>query len=681
MSISLTGWILDIYDLPSGKVAVWVIGEDGTRRRLMMQIPITFYASGNPRQLQYLEQCLEKQVEPYQAFLTHKKEVYHHPSLIPVLAIVGESPAVMRKLFLWVSTQFPNLTYYDVDISTTIRLTALYEIFPLCHCQFQADGDDIESVQPLETRWQLDPSTPPLRMLEIGLEHTPERSLPKQILLKWDRYSIKVDVEPERAMLINLGSILNKYEPDIILTDWGDRWLLQYLEEAGERRNHKIHLNRDMDFNEIRVKAERTYHSYGVMIHKTQQRYLYGRVHIDRYGTIGFGDHGLEGVMETARITGQGLQTAARVSPGTGVSSMQMITALQHDILVPYRSQKAEITRSLSALMESDRGGVIFEPPLGIYQNVASLDYAQLFPTIQMTANLSPETKQPDGTFDKNAPPGIIPMTLRPMLKKRMELKKALEVMNKVDPRYQVYKARSSGIKMVAICLFGYNGFHLAKFGCIEAHEEINRLGRAAILKAKEIAESEGFECLSIYIDGITLKKDGASTPEDFQVVKDRIEQETGLPIALDGVFSWIAFTSSKADERVPVANRYFGCYKGKGGENKLRGVESRRRDSPPWIADFQIRLLAMFAREPDPAKLTLLMPDAIRMIQTEVSQLKAGKIGIAELTISHRISRDVADFRSNSPAARAGAILASKGKIYKAGMVMQFIYINGFSV
>ena len=53
-------------------------------------------------------------------------------------------------------------------------------------------------------------------------------------------------------------------------------------------------------------------------------------------------DYDLEGALETARITALPIQTAARVSPGTGISSMQITTALRNDILVPWRKQQAE---------------------------------------------------------------------------------------------------------------------------------------------------------------------------------------------------------------------------------------------------------------------------------------------------------------------------------------------------
>ena len=35
----------------------------------------------------------------------------------------------------------------------------------------------------------------------------------------------------------------------------------------------------------------------------------------------------------------------------------------------------------------------------------------------------------------------------------------------------------------------------------------------------------------------------------------------TGIPIALDGVFKWVAFLLSKRDARVSVSNQYIGAF------------------------------------------------------------------------------------------------------------------------
>jgi DNA polymerase-2 len=53
---------------------------------------------------------------------------------------------------------------------------------------------------------------------------------------------------------------------------------------------------------------------------------------------------------------------------------------------------------------------------------------------------------------------------------------------------------------------------------------------------------------------------------------------QTGLGVSLDGLYRWSLF-SRLTCERVPVANRILVS---SDGSLKVRGIEVRRRDSPP---------------------------------------------------------------------------------------------------
>jgi DNA polymerase-2 len=79
-------------------------------------------------------------------------------------------------------------------------------------------------------------------------------------------------------------------------------------------------------------------------------------------------------------------------------------------------------------------------------------------------------------------------------------------------------------------------------------------------------------------VDGLWVKKQGYRDVHAFQPLLDEIITRTGLPIALDGIYRWVAFLPSRMDERVPVPNRYFGVFQD--GSLKMRGIEVRRHDT-----------------------------------------------------------------------------------------------------
>ena len=162
----------------------------------------------------------------------------------------------------------------------------------------------------------------------------------------------------------------------------------------------------------------------------------------------------------------------------------------------------------------------------------------------------------------------------------------------------------------------------------------------------------------------------------DFQPVLDEIVERTGLPIALDGIYRWVAFLPSRLNETVPVANRYFGVFQD--GSLKVRGIEARRRDTPLFIAETQMELLELLAQAPEAAALEGCLPAAIRMLRRKLAALRGGRVPPEKLLVSQKLSRSLQEYRSPSPAAIAAAQLESAGKTVKPGQRVRFLYIFG---
>src|SRR5210317_200085 len=97
-----------------------------------------------------------------------------------------------------------------------------------------------------------------------------------------------------------------------------------------------------------------------------------------------FNEYALDGVLEQTRVTGIGAQEMARKSPGAGITAMQMLTALRTDVLVPVVKQQAESRKSLVELIKADKGGLIYQPIIGVHKDVAQIDFASMYPSIMV---------------------------------------------------------------------------------------------------------------------------------------------------------------------------------------------------------------------------------------------------------------------------------------------------------
>jgi DNA polymerase-2 len=697
------GWLLDLYaDLSDGAV-LWLIqandGDatppprqgDGLRLRLHQAFPVTFYAAGpNPR-LHALWRWLEGQTRPVRLAAVERRDLFQ-PAPLRLLSVEVANPVDQERLFAQVTQLFPDLTYYDADIPIALRHAALFNTFPLARLQATFDETgQIHAIQALDTPWDLDPEPPILRILSIEPDCDPNRSPPTSLYLRCERRSYRLSLAPARPLLVNLAAILRQCDPDLIQSAWGDTWLLPYLLELSAKLGLPLPLNRDTERETLRKRAN-SYFSYGQVIHRGQQVHLFGRWHIDIYNAMMFHDYGLEGILESARVTSSPVQDVARRSPGSGISAMQMITALRSQVLVPWHKQQVEDPKSTLELIHADQGGLVYRPITGLHSDVAEIDFISMYPGIMVRFNISPETVGAGGgvarrlelaarvpTLDlwvEQETPGLIPRTLQPLLEKRIALKQRLALLPAWDPRRRIYKGRASAHKWLLVTCFGYLGYKNARFGRIEAHESVTAYSREALLRAKEAAEDLGFRVLHMYVDGLWVQKPGCRQVADIQPLLDEIVERTHLPIALEGIYRWVAFLPSRLNPRVPVANRYFGVFQD--GSIKVRGIEARRGDTPPFIAQAQMHMLGLLGIAANADELHALLPRVIAFLHHQCSLLRQGRLLLEKLVITQKLSRELELYRAPSPAARAARQLEKLGKTMSPGQHVRFIYTLG---
>jgi DNA polymerase-2 len=680
---------------------LWLLGEEGRRHRLKQAFPVTFYAAGPSERLRQLWRRLRRQPAPLKLGRDARRDLFL-PEPVPVLRIEVAQPADQPGLFEQVSREFPDLTFYDADLPLALRHAAAYGTFPLAFLRVTVDDEQaIQAIETIDTPWELDPPPAPLRILSIEPDCDPRHAPPQFLRLHYQpapgeaavpqsyRLPLETDAPGARRLLANLAAILRRHDPDVLLTGWGDTWLLPLLLDLSEQHHMPLPLNRDPACEIIR-KREFTYFSYGQVIHRGQQVLLAGRWHIDLYNAMLYHDYGLEGVLEMARVSAAPVQASARLSPGSGISAMQIVTALRQEVLVPWHKQQAEDLKSALDLIQADQGGLVYQPVPGLHRDVAEIDFISMYPGIMVRFNISPETVGPQRPTAVRVPAlnlwidrqeaGLIPLTLEPLLDKRIALKRALMEMPAWDPRRRVYKARASAHKWLLVTCFGYLGYKNARFGRIEAHESVTAYGREALLRAKETAEEMGYEVLHMYVDGLWVRRLDPAEPatvRGMEPLLEEISRRTNLPISLEGIYRWVAFLSSRVDERVPVANRYFGVFQD--GSLKMRGIEARRRDTPPFIVDAQLAILDLMARATDAGQLPACLPQVLWLLRRTLQDLYRGRIPAEALLVSQKLSRELDKYSSPSPAARAATQLAQAGKPRGPGQLVRFIHMRGW--
>jgi len=240
-------------------------------------------------------------------------------------------------------------------------------------------------------------------------------------------------------------------------------------------------------------KAGTSYFSYGQIHYKPSAMKLFGRVHLDCNTSFAYSEAGFDGLFELSRICRMPLHTSSRASIGKALSSLQFYHASKMGLLVPWKPTLVEHFKDRNELLMADRGGFIFEPKVGVHENVGELDFSALYPNIMYRKNISAETVRcsccPDSKsrvpeLDWNVcekQKGIVPLAIEIIVKKRLHYKELKGNAKDTNDRDR-YDARQAALKWLGVTTFGYLGFNNAKFGRIDAHIAVCAWDRKTLL-------------------------------------------------------------------------------------------------------------------------------------------------------------------------------------------------------
>jgi DNA polymerase I len=487
-----------------------------------------------------------------------------------------------------------DVQLFNVDVRRDQRFMAEHGLFPC-----GADNDSRCSPE----------FSHDLNSIEVNVHDNPARSsMCSDVEVMYgntERLTGKAD-----DVLADLFLLVRSLDPDVILMPHADTWMPRIQKEA-----QKYGL--DMPFSrngKYRQMDARSYWSYGRVEHKESALIPDGRILIDTEQSFVYQEGGLEGVLMAARLSGLPPNLASRFTPGTLISSYEVYEAVKRGIAVPFRKSDPEMIRHISGLQAADRGGMMFQPAAGIYENVEEIDFTSMYPSIIVRANLSPET------IEHPHRAGFLPAALKPLLELRITTKR----LKKTDPRFA---GIDSILKWMLVTCFGYTGYKNAKFGRIEVHEGITARSRDILIRTKDIAEETGFTVLHGIVDCLWVQ--GSAVEE----LKQKVENETGLLTEIEH-FNWIVF--QPMNDGSGAYNRYFGRLSD--GSVKVRGIAARRHDTPDFIRTMQGRMLRVMADAESIAALNDRKEEIRNIFRDTVRKLPDSDPGA--LVINRRISR-----------------------------------------
>ena len=674
----LEGWLFDVYPSHDGMI-IWVIDDADRPHRLRYRYAPTFYAAGDRGALEVGRQALARLRIPVTCEPTARRELMSGEQ-IPVVAVAVHNPlafpAAARLL-----ARIPGLTLYNCDILTTRLFFYETGLFPLARCALACAGDEAREVTLASRPEDLEYALPPLTVLRLSLESStanPSHGRPGQLAAGVDGETVVLDGDDPADTIHSLNRLLQRYDPDIVLTEWGDSVLLPRLQDLAARTGIPLQLNRDPT-HRARTRRSRSYMTYGQVVYQAGAQMLHGRWHIDLRNSFIYAESELGGLLEVARLARIPVQELARTSTGTAISSMQLQRAVRDGTLIPWQKSEPEAFKTASQLIVTDKGGLTYQPLVGLYEQVGELDFSSMYPTMMATFNISPETIGCACCPDSRVPEinytvcrrrrGLVPQVLDHLLERRLYYKQRKQATT--GSQRALYDQRQTALKWCLVTSFGYLGYRNARFGRIEAHEAVTAFAREMLLRAKEVAESHGFRMLHALVDSMWLQRPGA-TRADYDALAQAVTGATGLPIFVEGIYRWLAFLPSKTHRGVGVPNRYMGVFEN--NTTKVRGIEVRRSDVPALVVQTQERMLQRMFRCQTLQDVRAALSELLGILEESLIRLRSKDVEAAELVITNTLSQEVGEYRHNTVQAITARTLDRHGAHLHPGEAVQFI-------
>ncbi len=683
---TIHGWLFDLYPSASG-ITLWLVDREGRKERCHADFQPFFYMHVSKSEAESVEALLRGFPCRVSLSREQQREIYTDTPW-DVLRVSVHDPTRLRHLVHLLEHHFPHFVFFNSDITPQQLFLYATDLFPLALGEYVVDGDGrLVEWHLQDARESMGYSIPDLTTMTI--RNRPDVVSPKyrrtlQLEIGYDGATYALENRESSEVLEGLAWHLRRCDPDIIMTEYGDAVLLPFLTRLSQEQGVPLPLNRDQETGYFRTGAS-SYFSYGKIVHKDGAFELAGRWHLDTENSFMMGESSLDGVVEIARLTQLPVQHQARSSIGSALSSMQLSWAFRHGYLIPARKREPEEFKSAATLLLADRGGLIFQPVMGYHEQIAEMDFVSMYPTIMVEHNVSPETVNCHCCRNTAVPElgyticerreGIVPSTLRTVVRKRSAYKKMKKVLKaEGNEQWHLYDRRQNALKWMLVTCFGYLGYKNARFGKIEAHETVNAYSRDAILQAKEIAEARGFHFLHAIVDCMWLNRPGA-TEADYEALAAEVRTQVGIDISLEGIYNWILFPSSKMDPRIPTANRYVGWYAN--NEIKIRGVEIRRRDTPVFIKRMQGEMLQIMGTAATVADVEKLVPDLLAKAGEFLATLRSGQANPLELVVRRHISREPEEYENNSANAVVARALDEAGIHLEPGEMVEYIIVD----
>jgi DNA polymerase elongation subunit (family B) len=634
--LKLEGWLLDV-QLRENLAELWIRG-DGGRVKLRERYRPEFYVEPLAVPAEVLLDMLEEHpniaginIETRAAFIGQARKVR-------VLRIKVDRVENYRRLLREVDKMPHIADVYDSDISHELKYMADRGLTPMGAVRVEVDSMEyVRSIKPVPRGREVEP--PPLRPLIWGMKM---EGMDATVHLFDDRLREEYRFTgPIRRTLTDFLDHWADVDPDMVVCRGKDLYDL-------------LNLARDLDLRRFGSVSRDGLELYG------------GRIHVE---TSTYGRLSLSGIVERVQYTRLPARVSVEWAAGIAIEMRQCYEARRRGILLR-RLGGFQPVMTLRDLFTRDMGGIIFTPDVGLHENVAALDFESMYPNLIVRRNISYENIRSDTGEE-----GFLVDFTREALDRRLYFKHLRYMYPAESDQYFWCNGRQNALKEILFCTYGYSGCWANRFGNYDTFAEINSEARDTLVDSMNIAREQGYRTIYGNNDSLFLARKNA-TRGDYESLAARIADRVGLPMALENHFKYLVLLPQKGEPNTGAANHYYGVTHE--GKHVFRGIELRRRDTAPYVAEAQRRTVeALLGWETRKEVLTEGIQRAQTVMEEACNRLRRGEVPEEELRMKTYLRRNPQDYKARLPHVAAAEALSLTGKHVERGTLIDYVYVD----
>jgi DNA polymerase elongation subunit (family B) len=193
------------------------------------------------------------------------------------------------------------------------------------------------------------------------------------------------------------------------------------------------------------------------------------------------------------------------------------------------------------------------------------------------------------------------------------------------------------------------------------------------MIRSAEIAERHGYRVLHGIVDSLWLEGNGSP-----KAVAEHMRNDIGIPIEIEGVYKWVVFLPCKSMD-VGAMNRYYGLFEN--GKMKIRGIETRRRDTPELVKKAQYEMLDILSKAEDSHEFRETIPEALGALKVWAERVAYGDVDVEDLIFTSRISKPLEEYSHFSNQVAALTQLEEHMVDVNPGEIVRYMLVNSESM